>query len=82
MLISQCIFTNLQVVGGGRQWAEKTYNLSVNGLKVGEGKKKKKNPLPCLLKQLVKNIIPSLHISSERLYGRSHFQLKSHLRGS
>lgn len=30
----------------------------------------------------MKSIIPLPHISSERLYGRSHFQLKSHLLGS
>lgn len=45
MLISQCIFTNLQVGGGcvggcggvgGRCWAEKTYNLFVNGLEEEE----------------------------------------------
>lgn len=76
MLISQCIFTNLQVVGKRR--AEKTYNLFVNGLEEEEGKEKS----PCLLKQSVKSIIPPPHISSERLYGRSHFQLKSHLLGS
>ena len=76
MLISQCIFTNLQVVGKRR--AEKTYNLFVNGLEEEEEKKKS----PCLLKQSVKSIIPPPHISSERLYGRSHFQLKSHLLGS
>lgn len=35
MLISQCIFTNLQVVGKRR--AQITYNLVVNGLE--EGKK-------------------------------------------
>ena len=38
MLISQCIFTNLQVVAKRR--AEKTYNLFVNGLEEEEEEKK------------------------------------------
>lgn len=76
MLISQCIFTNLQVVG--KRWAEQTYDPFENGLK--EEKKKKNSP--CLLKQSVKSIIPLPHISGERLCARSRFQLKSHLLGS
>lgn len=78
MLISQGVFTNLQVVG--KQRAERARNLSAKWPQMRRRRKRKRKTLSShLLKQSVGNAIPALHISSERLYGRSRFQLKSHL---
>lgn len=75
MLISQCIFTNLLVVGGKARLRKHIYNLSLNDLGGG-------SLLFSLSKQCRKSPIPLLHDSSKRLHGKSHFQLKSHLLGS